>query len=109
MFGSGVKTGMTATVALLRPILLVPLVGRAVCTVVAVGTILPGSVDLRFVTATLLAAVTTLLGFVWFSPSNDFLSLFYPPVIKSIGIEFLIKYNFLWLIILISEKNRIFA
>lgn len=72
MFGSGVKTGMVAIVALLRPILLVPLVGRSVWAVVAVGSIQPVSVVLRTVTTALLATVTAFWGFAWFSPSNDF-------------------------------------
>lgn len=71
MFGSGVKTGMVAIVVLLRPILLVPLVGRTVCSVVAVGTIQPGTVGLRAVTILLLTAIAA-GGFAWFSPSNDF-------------------------------------
>ncbi len=74
MFGSGAKTGMTAIVALLRPILQVQLVGRAVCSVVAVGTFQPGTVVLRTVTASLLTTATAIWGFVWFSPSNDFSS-----------------------------------
>lgn len=72
MFGSGVKTGMVAIVALLRPILLVPLVGRSVWAMVAVGSIQPVSVVLRTVTTALLATITAFWGFVWSSPSNDF-------------------------------------
>ena len=72
MFWSGAKTGMAAIVALLRPTLLVQLVGRTVCTVVAVGAFRPGNVVLRAVTSTLLSAATSIWGFVWFSPSNDF-------------------------------------
>lgn len=59
MFGSGAKIGMIAIVALLRPILQVQLVGRAVCTVVAVGTIQPGTVVLRTVATALLTAAAT--------------------------------------------------
>ena len=72
MFGSGVKTGMAVIVALLRRIQQVQLVGRSVWTVVAVGTIQPGTVVLRTVTAALLASATTVWGFAWSSPSNDF-------------------------------------
>ena len=56
MFGNGAKTGMVAIVALLRSILQVQLVGRTVWSVVAVGAILPGTVVLRTVTSSLLAA-----------------------------------------------------
>ena len=59
MFGSGAKIGMIAIVALLRPILQVQLVGRTVCTVVAVGTFQPGSVVLRAVTTALLASAAS--------------------------------------------------
>ena len=72
MLGSGVKIGMIAIVALLRRIQQVQLVGRAVCAVVAGGTILTGIVVHRTVTPSLLTAATTFWGFVWFSPSNDF-------------------------------------
>ena len=72
MFGSGAKIGMIAIVALLRPILQVQLVGRTVCAVVAVGSIQPGSVVLRAVKTALLTTATTVWGFAWFSPSNDF-------------------------------------
>ena len=72
MFGSGVKTGMIAIVVLLRPTILVQLVGRTVCTVVAVVAFRPGNVVLRAVKTTLLTTATTVWGFVWFSPSNDF-------------------------------------
>ena len=63
MFGSGAKTGKVAIVALLRPILQVQLVGRTVCSVVAVGTIRPSAVVLRAVSVSLLAAATTIWGF----------------------------------------------
>ena len=72
MFGNGAKTGMVAIVALLRLTLQVLLVGRAVCSVVAVGAIRPGAVVLRPVAATLLATAATIWGFAWSSPSNDF-------------------------------------
>lgn len=72
MFGNGVKIGMVAIVVLLRPILLVQSVGRAVCTMAAVGLVRPGTVDLRTVASALQAPVASFLGFVWFSPSNDF-------------------------------------
>ena len=78
MFVSGVKTGLVAIVALLRPTLLVPLVGRTVWTVVPVGAILPGAVVLRTVAATLLTTATAVVGFAWFSPSNDFFITLFP-------------------------------
>ena len=72
MFMRCAKTGLVAIVVLLRPTLLVQLVGRTVCTVVAVGAFRPGTVVLRAVKTTLLTTATTIWGFVWFSPSNDF-------------------------------------
>ena len=60
MFGSGVKTGMVAIVVLLRPILLVPLMSCTLCTVVAVGTVQPGTVVLRTVTTSLLSSATSI-------------------------------------------------
>ena len=60
MFGSGAKTGLIAIVALLRPILLVPLVGRTVCAVVAVGSFQPGTVVLRPVATALLSSATAI-------------------------------------------------
>ena len=63
MLTNGAKTGMTAIVALLRPILQVQLVGRTVCAVVAIGSFQPGSVVLRAVTQALLATVSTIRGF----------------------------------------------
>ena len=60
MFWSGVKIGMIAIVVLLRPILLVPLVGCTVCTVVAVGAVQPGAVVLRIVTTSLLAPAASI-------------------------------------------------
>ena len=66
------KTGLVAIVVLLRPTLLVQLVGRTVCTVVAVVAFRPGNVVLRAVKTTILTTATTVWGFVWFSPSNDF-------------------------------------
>ena len=71
MFGSGVKTGKVAIVALLRPTLQVQLVGRTVCAVVAVGSFQPGTVVLRAVTILLLTVIAA-GGFAWSSPSNDF-------------------------------------
>lgn len=71
MFGSGVKTGKVAIVALLRPTLQVQLVGRTVCAVVVVVSFQPGTVVLRAVTILLLTAIAT-GGFAWFFPSNDF-------------------------------------
>lgn len=66
------KTGLVAIVVLLRPTLLVQLVGRTVCTVVAVVAFRLGNVVLRAVKTTILTTATTVWGFVWFSPSNDF-------------------------------------
>ena len=60
MFMSGAKIGMVAIVALLRPILLVQSVGRAVCSVAAVGAVRPGSVVLRTVTTALQTAATSI-------------------------------------------------
>ena len=60
MFGSGVKTGMVDIVALLRPTLLVPLVGRAVCTVAAVCAIQPVTVVVRAVSTALRTSATAI-------------------------------------------------
>ena len=46
--------------------------GRAVCAVVAVGAVQPVTVVLRTMAATLLTTATSVWGFAWFSPSNDF-------------------------------------
>lgn len=46
--------------------------GRAVCTVVAVGSVRPGTVVLRTVAGALLTSATAFWGFAWSSPSNDF-------------------------------------
>ena len=50
------------------------LVGSSVCSVVAVGTAMRGTVVRRAVIATILAIVTLILGSAWFSPSNDIFS-----------------------------------
>ena len=78
MFGSGVKIGMIAIVVLLRQILLVSLVGRTVCAVVAVGSIRPGAVVHRIVDSSLLPTAPVILGFAWSSPSNDFFITLFP-------------------------------
>ena len=105
MFWSGVKIGMVSIVVLLKPILLVPLVGRTVWTVVAIGAVRPGAVVLRAVTSTLLTTAPTVVGFAWFSPSNDFfyhsLSL---SIIKSIGNSWQSR-----IIIVTSPKIRKFS
>ena len=50
------------------------LVGSSVCSVVAAGTAMLGTVVRRAVTATILTTVTLTLGFAWSSQSNDIFS-----------------------------------
>ncbi|WP_444382444.1 hypothetical protein [Prevotella sp.] len=49
------------------------IVGHTVCSVGVVDSTLPGSVARLTVAADHLTTATTVLGFVWSSPSNDFL------------------------------------
>ncbi len=71
MYMNGVRIGMVLIRVLLRRILRVPIVGRAVCTVVVAGSTLRGSAVCRTVPATLQDTVATASGFAWLSPSND--------------------------------------
>ena len=78
MYWSGVRIGMTTTVALLRPILQVLIVGLTACAVEVAGAALPGTVARHAVASTRLAAASAASGSAWSSPSNDFLFLSYP-------------------------------
>ena len=62
MYWSGVRIGMTTTVALLRPILQVLIVGLTACAVEVAGSTMPGAVARLTVAATRLAAVASTLG-----------------------------------------------
>ena len=65
---SSVRIGMVLIRVPLRRILLVPIVGRTVWTVVVAGAAVAVC---RAVTAALRIAVATSSGFAWLSPSND--------------------------------------
>ena len=71
MYMNGVRIGMVLIRVLLRRILRVPIVGRAVCTVVVAGATVRGSAVCRAVTSTLSFTVAMPSGFAWLSPSND--------------------------------------
>ena len=71
MYMNGVRIGMVLIRVLLRRILRVPIVGRAVCTVVVAGPALRGAAVCRSVAASLRITVASASGFAWLSPSND--------------------------------------
>ena len=71
MYMNGVRIGMVLIRVLLRRILRVPIVGRAVCAVVVAGSTMRGPAVCRTVTATLQIPVAPASGFAWLSPSND--------------------------------------
>ena len=68
---NGVRIGMVLIRVLLRRILRVPIVGRAVWSVVVAGTTLRGTAVCRTVAASLRFTVAMTSGFAWLSPSND--------------------------------------
>ena len=71
MYMNGVMIGMVLFRVPLRRILLVPIVGRAVCSVVVAGTAMRGTAVCRSVTAPLQIAVATTSGFAWLSLFTD--------------------------------------
>ena len=71
MYMNGVRIGMVLIRVLLRRILLVLIVGRAVCAVVVAGSAMRGAAVCRTVTTSLRMTVTSTSGFAWLSPSND--------------------------------------
>ena len=69
---------MANTVVLLKPILLVLIVGLNAWAVVVAGSSIPWSVDRLTVATARLTTVSTMLDSAWSSPSNDFLFLSFP-------------------------------
>ena len=59
MYGNGVRIGMANTVVLLRPILLVLIVGLTTWAVVVAGAAMPGSVARHTVTTSHLTTETS--------------------------------------------------
>ena len=73
---SGVPTGMAATAAILRPILLALPVGLTAWVVAVAGSTLPGAVARRIVTSLRPTAATAALASALLSPSNNLPVLF---------------------------------
>ena len=100
---NGVRIGMVLFRVPLRRILLVPIVGRIVCSVVVAGTAMRGAAVRRSVATSLRISVTTISGFAWLSPSNDIFT-------KEKGSRFFVFFQSLvWRIRIISlslSQNR---